>query len=233
MRCKNCGWENPVTNAKCEKCNLPLSGSSNDVQLLEDLSSSNMQLKNTAKSCSKCGYPVRNVEKSCPQCGFAFEDEIQKPLEEKQATPSEVLKPVSEKTLDVQEPDVKTFESSPFDNTMMPWLQVEKIPTCECSLKFVSRDGQPTADPSLRFAGNPIQLNRGNTEPSNQTITSKIQAELSFENGKWYIQDKSVLKTTYIYAKGKIELQSGDIIAMGNRLFEFKYNQENAPESSI
>jgi|GEM_PF-5192356 len=24
MRCKNCGWDNPDENTKCEKCNAPL-----------------------------------------------------------------------------------------------------------------------------------------------------------------------------------------------------------------
>ena len=27
MRCKNCGWNNPAGNEKCEKCNAPLAGS--------------------------------------------------------------------------------------------------------------------------------------------------------------------------------------------------------------
>jgi len=26
MRCKNCGWDNPNDNVKCEKCNAPLGG---------------------------------------------------------------------------------------------------------------------------------------------------------------------------------------------------------------
>lgn len=222
MRCKNCGWENPVNNAKCEKCNAPLIGSQGDVQLLEDLSSGNLPLKNTAKTCPECGYPVRNVEKNCPQCGDVFDSEKPDTPVEKEASACDTPQPDLEQTSNVPEQVVKTCETFNLDDTVMPWAQIEKNPTSACSLQFVSRDGLPTKEPSLRFAGNLIQLNRGNTEPDNHTITSKIQAELCFENDKWYIQDKSALKTTYIYAKGKIEIQSGDIIALGNRLFEFK-----------
>ena len=33
MRCNNCGWDNPDTNTKCEKCNAPLSASKADSKL--------------------------------------------------------------------------------------------------------------------------------------------------------------------------------------------------------
>jgi len=116
-------------------------------------------------------------------------------------------------------------EKKRHSDTIMPWLQAE-IQTPKCSLSFVSKDGAPVDDAALRFSGNVIQLNRGNTEPGNPTITSKIQAELSFENGQWHIQDKSALKTTYIYAGEKVALKSGDIIVLGNRLFAFDSDSE-------
>jgi hypothetical protein len=111
--------------------------------------------------------------------------------------------------------------------TVIPWLHAEQVQMPKCSLTTLSRSGEPGSDSLLRFSGNVIQLNRGNTDPGNQTITSKIQAELCFENDKWFIQDKSVLKTTYIYAGNKTELKSGDIIVLGNRLFQFDCDTEN------
>lgn len=74
--------------------------------------------------------------------------------------------------------------------------------------------------------GERISLNRENIDPSNNTITSQTQAELSFEDGKWYLVDKSEQKTTFILATGKTMLKDGDIILMGDRRIIFKENDE-------
>ena len=140
-------------------------------------------------------------------------------------TPVEIPQPAPEPTPEVREPVGKTW-----DITLNPWVRAEQIQSPKCSLTSISGNDEPTNDASLRFSGNVIQLNRGNTEPDNQTITSKTQAELSFENDKWYIQDKSALKTTYIYAGERKELKPGDIILLGNRLFIFDYVSANQPE---
>lgn len=44
---------------------------------------------------------------------------------------------------------------------------------------------------------------------------------VSQENGHWYIEDASDQKTTFVQAARKTELHDGDIILLGNRLFEF------------
>jgi len=110
--------------------------------------------------------------------------------------------------------------------TIKPWTDVEQIKAPGCSLTFITGNNEPADNASLHYTGHLIQLNRSNTDPSNQTITSKTQAELCFENDKWYIQDKSALKTTYIYAGYKIELKQDDIIVLGNRSFKFAYVPE-------
>jgi len=123
-----------------------------------------------------------------------------------------------------------TNEHPKVDDTIKPWVRVEQIHAPRCSLTIIDGDGKPILDSPLRFSGKTIQLSRSNTEPPNQTITSKTQAELSFENGKWYLQDKSALKTTYIYAGKKVELKPDDIIVLGNRLFKFNCDLDNQPE---
>ncbi len=71
------------------------------------------------------------------------------------------------------------------------------------------------------YQGEEVILNRQNTDPENSTITSRQQALLSFDNGKWYIEDKSAYKTTYIRVTKKTEIKEGDIIGLGDREFEF------------
>ena len=65
-------------------------------------------------------------------------------------------------------------------------------------------------------------MNRDNSEPDNRTITSKEQAELTCEDGKWYVLNKSELGSTYIECNRKIEILSGDVIVMGDRRFKFE-----------
>ena len=64
-------------------------------------------------------------------------------------------------------------------------------------------------------------LNRDNTEQNNSSITSRQQAIVTRVDGHWYIEDRSEQKTTFVQAAKKVELHDGDIILLGNRLFEF------------
>ena len=73
----------------------------------------------------------------------------------------------------------------------------------------------------MSFEGNSVILNRDNTDSKNKTITSQEQAVVTFENGKWCIEDKSEFKTTFVQASRKIELSSGDLILLGNQLYRF------------
>ena len=244
MRCKNCGWENPANNAKCEKCSAPIKGSE------DNPSSGKFDPKKTAKGCIECGYPIRDAEKTCPHCGHIFVGEKQETPVDKESLPQNEQEQTPDIPKTVEEicifckatvPETAhycancgaslTSEHKNMDGTIKPWIDADnKIQTPECSLTFILGDEEPKKHSSLRFSGDVIQLNRGNTEPANQTITSKTQAELSFENGKWHLQDKSALKTTYIYAGDKIELKAGDVIMLGNRSFKFDCVSENQTE---
>lgn len=66
-----------------------------------------------------------------------------------------------------------------------------------------------------------VVLTRDNTEPGNPSITSKAQALVSHSDGHWYIENRSEQNTTFVLARNKIELHDGDIILLGNRMFEF------------
>ena len=81
-------------------------------------------------------------------------------------------------------------------------------------------DGRPEGE-LLEFDGNLVVLNRGNTDPKNSTITSQEQAVIRCENGKWQIEDRSEYKTTFVQASRPVELQSGDLILLGNQLYRF------------
>jgi len=101
--------------------------------------------------------------------------------------------------------------------TMNPW---SKPKYARFHLLPVSREGEDL-NIRLDFEGNTVDLNRANLEPTNMTITSKVQAVVSYRDGQWYLANESEMQTTFIRVDGEIRLQKGDILLMGDRMFEF------------
>lgn len=99
--------------------------------------------------------------------------------------------------------------------------EVKKEPV-KCQLILIPEEEEEIKETTRDFEGNSIILNRDNTEPDNRTITSKEQAELTFEDGKWFIENRSALSSTFVQANRKIEVQAGDIIVLGDRRFKFE-----------
>ncbi len=215
MRCMNCGWENPDNLQKCEKCNSPLDtglshelpshsapeheevlrGTVSEQQVFADPAPTNHE----DKGCPKCGYPLREGMHHCPNCGHDL-DAANRPKE------------------DVRK-EVRNV--APKHNaTVNPWANPNLGKTFK--LEPVAWDGEKDAPATLSFIGESVELNRDNTDPTNNTITSKVQAEISCENGVWSIEDKSAQGTTFIQAKRKIALEDGDVVMLGNRKFIFK-----------
>lgn len=177
-------------------------------------------------NCPNCGYPVRGGMRSCPNCGTSLANSIEdtNKNDTKKCPNCGSLNALEARfccqcgaKLEVKQKEV------PFNRqgTVNPWMKPDK--GAFCSLTPVAWVGENVTHQPLSFSGENIQLNRANTDPNNQSITSAEQAEITFENGEWYILDKSVQHTTYVLASQKIKLHKGDTIVLGNRLFEFNY----------
>ncbi len=146
--------------------------------------------------CPNCGYPVRAGVGTCPDCGARLGSNV---VAEELGTPK---------------------EKATYGGTVNPWMQ-PKESAC-FTLKPVAWSGEQVEHRPLSFIGESVILNRANTDPNNLSITKGEQAELTYENGAWYVIDKSAQHTTYVQASNKIKLHKGDIIVLGNRLFEFE-----------
>lgn len=90
-----------------------------------------------------------------------------------------------------------------------------------CTLEMVPDVGETLQTPPMKYSGKEVILNRQNTEPNNFSITSKEQAALIYNDGRWYIEDRSELKSTYLLVEERTELKNGDIIVLGDRKFRF------------
>lgn len=92
----------------------------------------------------------------------------------------------------------------------------------EFKLTIIPDEGEGIEPVVNHFEGAEVMLNRKNTEPDNRTITSKEQAVVFCEQGRWYIENRSEYDSTMILANRKMEIQDGDIIMLGDRRFKFE-----------
>ncbi|HVV02958.1 MAG TPA: FHA domain-containing protein [Puia sp.] len=214
MRCNNCGFDNASDATHCIKCNMQLdktaavkqapvahqheasyAGTISDSQLAK-LSATGQP--DTAPSSltqcpySDCGYPYSSELKVCPRC--------QRP-----AAPA------------------RSFTGTIDPYRIKPTVESPAPPVCY--LLPVSKEGEPAeAAPkklSFTYEQSSIQLNRDNLDPGNPSITGKVQAELTFEDGAWRLKDRSELQTTFLLASDPTPLADGDILLIGDRKFIF------------
>lgn len=193
MRCNNCGWDNPDGNQRCEKCNAPLQGGG--------VSAPNIDVHSTIREDIPFGQGQQKT---------TIED-----------TEAPVQKPIQE----TPRPHQPTAPTIDFGGTINPYAGVGAYtPIPRCVLKPVIFPGEDTryAPQQVNIKGDYNELNRQILDPDNNTITSKVQATLTFKDGKWYLQNQSAQKTTYVYAGEPIEVKPGDVILMGNRTFVFE-----------
>lgn len=229
MKCQFCGTVNQSDREKCELCNRPLSSSAknkdnmtmnkNDEkptnrqpEHLLDLKSSihpsahkynpketvretSMNVNNANPDiCPECGYELANGV--CSSCGYGVKKEEVAGTEQ-----------ISRVAVNVKQ-------------TMRPVRKGEKNNVL--TLVPISEEtGMPEGE-VLSYEGESIVLNRDNTDPKNKTITSQEQAVVTFENGKWFIEDHSEYKTTFVQAARKMELQKGDLILLGTQLYRIE-----------
>lgn len=200
-------------------------------------------------TCRTCGYPLSGNMQMCPACGTPISrNNNASPLPQYPPIPNMVAQQMTVREDEVfrhtennQNRSIKKCNKcgnplsenvrfcpncgSPIrkmSGTVAAWdSPVMQGEYGFCTLKPIAwarenRDYQP-----ITYSGNEIILNRSNTDPNNQTITSQQQAILTRDGDNWYIEDLSASKSTMLRVGRKMKLEKGDIICLGNRLFEF------------
>ena len=146
------------------------------------------------KKCPDCGYLYNPDMGECPNCGNSRQNVHSGPKQKE--------------------------SSASLTGTVNPWSKPQDRKVC--SLTPVAWEDEVETPGQNRYSGSMIVLNRDNTDPGNNTITSKEQALLTFEDGAWYLEDRSSQQTTYLHVSRKMKLEDGDIVILGNRRFLFK-----------
>ena len=89
------------------------------------------------------------------------------------------------------------------------------------TLKPVAFQNEQVQYQPITFSGDNVVLNRQNTDPNNNTITSKEQAVIVHKADGWYIENRSAGNTTFVQVNREMKINPGDVIVLGNRAFEF------------
>lgn len=240
MRCKNCGWENSEGQTKCEKCNGSLNEAPSahnpttpvsdrmrstvaESEIFNDVTS-----KAAPKTCPKCGYPVSDTSSSCPNCNYELQPAPTTIQSTKCRSCGAEVAPTAKfcsncgATLAADTPQPRRIQR-PTMGTVMggPIVGTASVNTF-CTLKPIAWQGEEVNYNPITYSGDSIVLNRANTDANNHSITSREQAVLTCEDGEWYLENRSDLRTTFLRVNGKVKLTNGDIIVLGNREFEFK-----------
>ncbi len=191
------------------------------------------------------------IEK-CPNCNFVLRQQAPNPYMTTPATapasnPSAFRRPTRVTGApDIEEPTPEAPQRQYFDphqqaqnpytapqnpwtapqkknrGTINPYMMQMEEEGPVFSLTAVKRMGERHTPGEREYDGTEVVLNRANTEPDNGSITSREQAVITNVDGRWFIEDRSEQKTTFVQAGHKVELHDGDIILIGNRLFTFK-----------
>ncbi len=219
MRCKNCGWPNRPEETNCSKYGVPLEASplpptpptyhsSNQTVREGDIFGGVAQ----PNICTKCGYPLRPGLQRCPNCNcdIVFEDGNHN------NTPQTYN---SSQARQIRRPTVVGAPN--IHGTINVWTEGAIGITPSFILSPVKRNGERKQPDDIEMEGEEVILNRYNTDPGNLSITSRAQAIITRKDEKWYIEDRSEQKTTFVQASTPQELHNGDIILLGNRLFVF------------
>ena len=240
MRCKNCGWPNKPNQAICAKCGTPLTMDEHSAESYgESLTNRDGERVNETiredetfppsskwpddhygglmsegeeKPCPKCGYPLRSKAEKCPNCNFQTNSSSH-------SSYSSNTEP-KKKANPVRQPTRMDVGNKSYRGTVNPYMMnLETEPSFV--LKPIKRMNERHELDELEFEGKSVSLTRDNTESNNASITSREQAVVTNQDGHWFIEDKSEQKTTFVQAAQRIELHDGDLILLGNRLFEF------------
>ena len=177
--------------------------------------------------CPKCGYPMRSDAVKCPNCNYSSASSVVQPSSTNRPANSGIPRrptrmaeePVAEEK-PVLKPTRTVADKGEFKGTVNPYMMnYQEEPAFV--LEPIQRMNERKSVEPVEYEGCEVVLNRDNTEPGNPTISSKEQSVIVNTDGRWYIEDLSDQKTTFVQAGHKIELHDGDIILLGNRLFKF------------
>ena len=228
-RCGECGWpNNPDDASTCEKCGAPLEGEATP-PLTPQTPPPATGGGDGKKTVIGGGHnipswdaqppatpPASSAEDSeilkCESCGFY---PLRAPLSPTNPCPN------CGTTGANQEPSPQPASSSNADlkKTQM-FGEISFDDGKPKRFKLVENNKE-----AREFEGDSVSIGREDIDPQNFSISGQ-HATIEMIDGQWHISNHSSNGFTFVQAKGQVPLNNGDIIVIGNKIFQFRSESE-------
>jgi RNA polymerase subunit RPABC4/transcription elongation factor Spt4 len=242
-RCNECGYTNPDNVRVCGKCQAPLSinAAKSQPQVAAHQGSGKATVKgvnpnmpywdanpsannhthgNFEKNytnCPNCTYVLMPDAEDCPNCNWQKVGANAKAESPKAAeTPPPDFLGMCHKYIEQKKAGFPLNDKSTAKSTM----KLGTFNPMATESKFSLTDNH--SQQQTVFEGNDVEVNRANLDANNSAISSKVHARFVCENGVWFIADESTNGATFVQVKGKIALEDGAVLIVGNKILTFK-----------
>lgn len=177
--------------------------------------------------CHRCGYSNLHSAKECIKCRTSLVKD-----KNEAAAPAAVNPSPSDNR------SKKTVVIGAKDEA--PWDQVNVVPAQRsnhnggvqtvrriipdpnsCCLVAISLDEEKELR-KIDLQDETVILDRALLDPGNSSLSRSGHASIYQKNGKWYVENKTSLKTTFVQVNRPTQLSDGDIILLGDSLYKFK-----------
>ena len=222
VNCPKCGYPVKSEDMYCPNCgavvNRHPSGSDNDIVNRQTciMARESVESAKTAESVETVHSDQARVTppsqstfgKATVREGFATRENVVENYKGTEVKSGKsTVREIPEEMLDVQAPSETADEPT--------------VPDSSDGFKLVPVDFISGSD-TIEFKGDKIYLKRSNIAPGNMAVSEEpAHAEVAFEDGNWYIRDMSGKNATFVVAKNRIKIESGDEIIIGNKKFIF------------
>lgn len=209
IRCNFCGTINPAGARKCSSCNASLEGSvirnrpnpgnARNFNHREYNPYSEMRPKTEYEESTGNHAQENNC---CPHCGYPLRKGA-----------SSCPNPECPTHNSHQKKTEKENVSQNKAETVGAWNATPCFRIGPCG-----KDG--SISNAKEYETEEITLGRDELLPGNNVISHK-HIHLINEDGQWYVEDVSSTHQTFISVKGKMPIENGDVLVLGNKFFRF------------
>lgn len=172
--------------------------------------------------CHKCGFSNQPSAMVCIKCKTV--------LSKEEVAMHEGFVHPNKKTIAIMNNNESPWDQQKPVEAQRSFLEVgaqtirRVVPVPEkksCSLIALSVDEKKELR-KIDLEGDTVSLDRAKLDPSNSSISRNGHASIKLKDGKWYIENTSALKTTFVQVNKPMMLSEGDVVLIGDSLFRFK-----------
>jgi len=228
MRCLECGYQNEQTATSCLKCGTELSATpkaETPPAPKEEETSAPKTIKQSNDGKSSGTPTMKGIAVDLP--AWDEPEETREPIGEKKHTYFTCGEcnyyPLKEPA-NAKNPCPNCGNSGKAKSAAPGTQKLGDIRLGEASYNLVLVDDKNEVNIDVED-GKAI-ANREVLDEKNKSISSKRHAAFTIENGDLYLEDESSNQATFVQVTGKVKLENGAKIILGNKIYEIRLEEK-------